>query len=122
MENSSNNKPDRRDTLLWLVGLAAVLAVGLTIGYSYSQSKVPVQVVVTATPDPETQTVAQVEPTQVSAESTSKDTPTTSAATENTPASASPTPDVMEFLLSDARHFQGSPDAPVTMIEFSDFK
>ena len=51
MEHSPNNKPDRRDTLLWLVGLVAVLAVGLTIGYSYSQSKAPVQVVVTATPE-----------------------------------------------------------------------
>jgi len=28
----------------------------------------------------------------------------------------------MEFVLSDARHFQGSADAPVTMVEFSDFK
>ena len=27
----------------------------------------------------------------------------------------------MDFLLSDARHIEGDPDAPVTIIEFSDF-
>jgi protein-disulfide isomerase len=122
MENSANNKPDRRDTFLWLVGLAAVLAAGLTIGYSSSQSKTPVQVVVTATPDPTGQVVAQAEPTQEATPPASKDTPNTGPAAEETPTSASPTPDVMAFLLSDARHFEGSPDAPVTMIEFSDFK
>jgi protein-disulfide isomerase len=122
MENSSNTEPARRNTLFWVVGLVAVLAVGLIVGYSYSQFKTPVQVVVTATPGPETQAVAQVEPTQTSTQPAAEDTPTTSAATENSSTSASPTPDVMEFLLSDARHFQGSPDAPVTMIEFSDFK
>lgn len=122
MENSANNKPDRRDTLLWLVGLAAVLAVGLIIGYSYSQSKTPVQVVVTATPESETQAVAQIESTQVPTQPASEDIPTANPTVEDAPASESPTPDVMEFLLSDARHFDGNPDAPVTMIEFSDFK
>jgi protein-disulfide isomerase len=37
-------------------------------------------------------------------------------------AQATPTPSIMEFLLSDARHFQGDSDAPLTLIEFSDFK
>ena len=34
----------------------------------------------------------------------------------------SPTPTIMDFVLSDARHFQGSNEAPVTVVEFSDFK
>jgi protein-disulfide isomerase len=33
-----------------------------------------------------------------------------------------PTPTIMDFVLSDARHFQGQADAPITLIEFSDFK
>jgi protein-disulfide isomerase len=36
--------------------------------------------------------------------------------------SASPTPTLMEFVLADARHFQGDRAAPVTIVEFSDFK
>ena len=34
----------------------------------------------------------------------------------------SPTPTIMDFLLSDARHIQGNASAPVTIVEFSDFK
>jgi len=43
-------------------------------------------------------------------------------AVADNPAPSAPTPTIMDFVLSDARHFQGSDDAPVTMIEFSDFK
>jgi len=43
-------------------------------------------------------------------------------ATSAPPASGEPTPTLMEFLISNARHFKGDPDAPVTMIEFSDYK
>lgn len=43
-------------------------------------------------------------------------------ALEDNPAPSAPTPTIMDFVLSDARHFQGSPNAPVTLIEFSDFK
>lgn len=33
-----------------------------------------------------------------------------------------PTPTLMEFLISNTQHFKGDPDAPVTMIEFSDYQ
>lgn len=44
------------------------------------------------------------------------------SAPADNPAPSAPTPTIMDFVLSDARHFQGSNDASVTMIEFSDFK
>jgi len=71
---------------------------------------VEVEVVVTATPDPEQQAVAQAQAESSSGVDESADTSTVSP------------DDIMEFLLSDARHFQGNADAPVTLIEFSDFR
>ncbi len=36
--------------------------------------------------------------------------------------STAPNSQIMTFLLSDVRHFQGDTDAPIVFIEFSDFK
>jgi len=101
--------------VFWSVTLAVVLIAGAIIGYLFSQAQSrPVQVVVTATPEPSPKGIAQTEeqPPTKSATSTST--------ADNT--NAPPTPSIMDFVLSDARHFQGSDEAPITMIEFSDFK
>lgn len=98
------------------IGLVAMFAVGLLAGFfgrplimeqegsTASQSQT---VVVTATPDPN-QAVAAVDSSSV-----------VEIVVTATP---SPTPDIMAMLLADARHSQGAEDAPVTLIEFSDFK
>jgi len=36
--------------------------------------------------------------------------------------SASGKPDVIDLLVAQTRHFKGSPNAPITMLEFSDFQ
>ena len=70
--------------------------------------------VVTAIPDPADQAVAQ--------SSAKEDSPVDSAQTEGNKPNTPPTPPIMEFVLADARHFQGKAEAPVTIVEFSDFK
>ncbi len=130
MEHSSDKDPiqgnaqGRSSSLNWRLVLVIVLAVGVTIGYLFSQSQAtpntPVQIVVTATSNPAGQPVAQADqqPTQPPVQSN----PPATTTTEDSTSALPPTPTTMEFVLSDARHFQGSADAPVTMIEFSDFK
>lgn len=94
---------------MWVIGAVG----GYLFGLAQTGQSAPVQVVVTATPSSNSQPIVQA--TQ---ESTQADTSSTTAADPNAP----PTPTIMEFVLADARHIEGSPDAPVTMIEFSDFK
>jgi protein-disulfide isomerase len=63
----------------------------------------------------------QTPPTQPNNASEAETLADTPAAEGNSEPSA-PTPTMMDFVLSDARHFQGSDDASVTIVEFSDFK
>lgn len=103
------------------VGLIAMFAVGLLAGFfgrplimeqESSPVSQPQTVVVTATPDPN-QAVAAV------GSSNQGEKEVVEIVVTATP---SPTPDIMAMLLADARHSQGAEDAPVTIIEFSDFK
>ncbi len=92
--------PGRR--LLSALGFVVTLLAGIAIGLQLQPAATVVQVVVTATPNP-------------ASAAENADAP---AAAE----SATDSPDLMTFLLADARHFQGDENAPVTFIEFSDFK
>jgi protein-disulfide isomerase len=76
-------------------------------------------------------------PTPASADSADTPTPASADSTEDAPPppanseaadQAVPTPsdaqraELMDFLVADTRHFKGDPDAPVTILEFSDFR
>ena len=105
--------------LSFVLGLIATLVIGGIIGYGLGlvqAGREPAMVVVTATPNP--QAVAQIVPSPTPLTQDDSATTTNADASNNSPA----TPTIMDFLLSDARHFQGNADAPVTIIEFSDFK
>ena len=56
-----------------------------------------------------------IEPTVVAANQSDPQ----AASNEGSPAS---TPTLMEFLIGQTNHFKGNPDAPVTVIEFSDYQ
>lgn len=116
-QQPAQNKATKFGPLYFGLALVAMWAIGAVGGYLFGLAQAgqsaPVQVVVTATPSSNSQPIVQA--TQ---ESTQADTSSTTAADPNAP----PTPTIMEFVLADARHIEGSPDAPVTMIEFSDFK
>ena len=129
-------QPSQKPLKLLVIGMAVVtlLAVGIAIGLWWqlqSLSEQVVQVVVTATPDLNRQNLTKTqaesklpEPQSAGETSRSDGKPATVETTSNSPTAdqAAPTPTIMDFLLSDARHMEGSPDAPVTLIEFSDFK
>ena len=121
--------------------LVAAFALGLALGFFGRPQiidDVPIQVVVTVVSN--NNVVAQAPGTDVSspkdaniqqATANLSQTRTTtgqapSSTLPNNPtaetAPAEPTPTIMDFLMSDARHVQGNEAAPITIIEFSDFK
>lgn len=104
-DNNVAQAPSRSKNYLgWGLFLLAGLLVGAAFGYRLGQEqREPVQVVVTATPGTAAQAGA----------------PSAETLTDKEPALPR---SLMDVVLADARHFQGSPNAPVTMIEFSDFK
>ncbi len=122
--NGFDNETNQRSGTHPIVGLVVMFCIGVLAGFfgrpiivpdeaapaaqpaaQAEVEQVEVQVVVTATPDPNQAAGESGEPEVIVVTAT----PT-------------PTPDFMADLLADARHFQGEDDAPVTMIEFSDFK
>lgn len=111
--------------------MAIAFIIGLLVGLwgrpLVIKESPPPAVVVTVVPN--SQEIAKAIASELSALSSPLPTPPT-ARQEEALATAepgpqiktSPTPSVMEFVLADARHFQGEANAPVTLIEFSDFK
>jgi protein-disulfide isomerase len=109
-------------------GIALVItvlsfALGLALGF-FARPMVlgdkveVVEVLITATPDP--QAIAQASPTDSARENNSA--PAASPTAEKVDNENSAPPSIMDMVLADTRHFQGEADAPVTIIEFSDFK
>ena len=106
MEQLTNNPspqatPPGNNILLFIFIIMMVLILGVTIGFLGRPLVIEdkfVEVVVTITPNDDSEAVAQAAPQN------------------NT------TPTIMDFVLADARHFQGDADAPITIVEFSDFK
>ena len=127
-EETENQKTSASMSVAILVGvgLAIAFAVGLVAGFIMRPmvvKDIPVQVVVTVVPPPVSEVAQVPTPTASPAEAVLPPTGETPPTTEPTmDPNATATPTIMEFVLSDARHFQGSDGAPVTVVEFSDFK
>ncbi|MBN1992401.1 MAG: DsbA family protein [Anaerolineae bacterium] len=86
--------------------LIAVFGVGVAIGFMGRPVVMPpAEVVVTVMVTPAAAAAAQAAP------------PAPSETIQQ-----QPTPTIMDFLLADARHFLGDVNAPVTVVEFSDFR
>ena len=104
--------PQPLNPLLLGLTIALVFIGGLALGFFGRPALIqdlPIEVVVTVVPN-ENQAVASV--------AASAGQPAEERA--NT-APGQPTPTIMDFVLSDARHFQGNDQAEVTVVEFSDF-
>jgi hypothetical protein len=129
------------------VGFALVtaFALGLALGFFGRPTvidDVPIQVVVTVVPNNSGEAVAQIPASTAEETTSSADTShaaqamtedgaaTTISADADSPPALTPiaeppaeaTPTLMDFVMSDARHWQGDEVAPVVIVEFSDFK
>jgi protein-disulfide isomerase len=118
--------------------LVAAFALGLALGFFARPSliaDVPVQVVVTVVPDNSSGAVAPVDSSPAGPTDNTSTSPPAAPMSETGDTTApepaqdgaaatdnQATPTIMEFVLSDARHVQGEAEAPVTIVEFSDFK
>jgi hypothetical protein len=148
-EHSSPNgqtPPSSGATPFYLgIALAIAFAIGLAIGFLGRPmviQDVPIEVVVTVVPNTNSSEAITRASTPTSGLTSSADTSPTTGPTDqpNTSSdksnavdppspeltdgadSARPTPTLMDFVMADARHIQGNDNAPVTIVEFSDFK
>ena len=131
MEHSSSDIIEQEKSsagispLSFVVALIAALVIGGVIGYGVGlvrANQEPAVVVVTATPDPQQEPAVVVVTATPNPQAVAQSDTSTTTEAESDSNNSAPTPTIMDFLLSDARHFQGNADAPVTIIEFSDFK
>ena len=117
MTQSTNDTPPSTQNqgvgIGYLSLVVVIFILGIAVGFLVRPAVVGetyVEVIVTVTPDPDREALAQSD--------SANDTNKPEAAPNDTP----PTPTIMGFVLADTRHFQGNADAPVTIVEFSDFK
>lgn len=123
-----DDKPDQLQSQPWgyfLAGMGvALLAVvlGVVLGYLARPALDPATGSVADISLPARGPVAVQAPPAQPDNAGEPETQANASAPEDNPVPSAPTPTIMDFVLSDARHFQGRDEAPVTMIEFSDFK
>ena len=118
--SASNPSPHSRLLPLYMsLAFIGTLAIGLVLGFMARPLVIPDQVrlvEIVPTPVPgEAESVAQADPP-----SQTETRPNSSS--ESDTGSESDAPGIMDFLLADARHSIGAADAPVVIIEFSDFR
>ena len=109
--------------------IALVFILGLALGFFGRPviiEDLPIEVVVTVVPD-ESQALAQAQTSAAPEENVGNER-NSNPVSENHQTemsdeaiSGEPTPTIMDFVLSDARHFRGDEAAEVTIVEFSDF-
>ena len=105
--------------------IALVFVIGLLMGFFGRPviiEDLPIEVVVTVVPD-QSQAVAQ-NTTQSAAPGQDNANAAGGQANQQPAgdvAPGEPTPTIMDFVMSDARHIQGDEAAPITIVEFSDF-
>lgn len=123
-----DDKPDQPQSYPWgyfIAGMGVALlavALGAVLGYLARPALEPATGSVANLSLPAQGPVAvQAPPAQLDNPSELGTQANAPVAADN-PAPSAPTPTIMDFVLSDARHFQGNPNAPVTLVEFSDFK
>lgn len=109
-----------------VVGLALGFLAGF-VGRPYLASRSPALLArVPSEPSPASvapsASGAQAAPTPASAGAANASTTDTTASSADTAARQAATKQLMDMLISQTRHFKGDPNAPVTMIEFSDFQ
>ncbi len=102
-EMAEEEEPNGQGQRAWITPVLALamLVVGLILGYA---GRPVVQPLLAGKSTPTVQAEAGV------------------PSVNPTLAPGEPTPTLMEFLISNTQHFKGDADAPITMIEFSDYQ